>query len=136
VSKHDEAPKLPIPQAGDAARKARNEGDNINRAYGVPIAPRGEFAARRTIWLRGVGGIRWEVPIEPAPDLSARVASDYLPPRLKRQLISEGRLKADGTLIALPPAAARSGGSASPGKQAAAARGVLARLGRLLRKLF
>ena len=133
--------KIPIPAAGDAARKAGTEGDAINEAHGIRVVPRGQYLAAGSVKLRGVGGIRGEFSEEPKPDLSTRTAADYLPPQFKARLIAEGRLAADGTRQAIPKTEAGApergaAGMQATGKQAVPTGGVLAGLSRFFRKLF
>lgn len=138
MGERDQNPKIPIPAAGDAARKAREEGDAIDEAHGVRIVPRDEFRAAGSLRLRAVGGRGPRPAEEPKPDLTTRTAADYLPSKLKAQLIAEGRLTADGTLIANPPPRPPVVESGATGSTAPAPppTGVFARLGRFFRKLF
>ncbi len=87
-----QAGKMPLPAGGDAARKAETEGDLINEAHGVRTVPRGEYRRSMQLNLPRAVGARMAEPAAPPPDLSARKASDYLPPALKAQLIAQEKL--------------------------------------------
>ena len=99
-----QAGRMPLPAGGDAARKAETEGDLINEAHGIRTAPRGEYRSSMQLNLPRVVGARLAGPAAPAPDLSQRKASDYLPPALKARLIAEGKLAPEGE-PAMPAAA-------------------------------
>jgi len=138
------AKDLNLPFGGDAARRAENEGDRINEEHGIRTAPRAQYRSSMQLNLPRAVGARMVEPEKPAPDMSQRKASDYLPPHLKAQLIAQGRLSEDGAVISHPPAAAagsatemRDSEQSQPASPPAdPGRGVLDRLTGFFRKLF
>jgi hypothetical protein len=135
------AGNINLPARGDAARQAEPGGEAVNAAHGVGAIPRERYRGAVSIRLSPLGGAG-QAASEARPDLSTRKASDYLPPRLKAQLITEGKLSPDGTLAVLP----QSTGAASPGQRTVPAAGTtgeapppdggFASLSRFFRKLF
>jgi hypothetical protein len=124
---------MKVPFGGDAARRAESEGEAANRQY------RGSMQ----LSLPKVVGARVAEPEKPAADLSQRKASDYLPPQLKAQLIAEGKLGEDGSVLTARPATAQSGATETRRRVEAAepapdanGGGVFGTLTRFLKRLF
>jgi hypothetical protein len=95
-----------LPVGGDAARMAETE-ESIEEAHGIRSAPRDASRGARSmdspkIVLPRVVGARQTELEKPKADLSKRTAADYLPPQLKAQLIAQGKLTPDGTLVERP----------------------------------
>jgi hypothetical protein len=90
-----------VPAGGDAARKAEGEGDAVNEAHGIRVAPRGANRGL-AVNLRSAAGARL-VDAEPEKNWSARKASDYLPPQLKAELVAAGRMLEDGRMVSATP---------------------------------
>ena len=132
--------RTPLPSGGDAARHAESQGDSINEAHGVRTAARGEYQSSRSIQLSSARGARLVEPEPALPDFSKRTAADYLPPRLKAQLIAEGKLPPEPGME--PVAAAPVTRSAPETDRTPVvepvpeSKGLFGTLGRLFRKLF
>lgn len=126
-----------LPFGGDAARQSETDGESTNEAHGIKAAPRGQYRGTREISLPRVVGARMTEAPAPEPDYSARTAADYLPPQLKAQLIAEGRLRSDGTLVASPQAAGtRETGPAGATGESSPTPGLMASVAGFFRKLF
>ena len=79
-----------LPGAGSAALAAETEAREADRL---------EYRSANSMSLPLVRGAKMVAATEPGPDLSQRTAADYLPARLKAQLIAEGKLTAAGELV-------------------------------------
>ncbi len=131
--------ELRLPVGGDAARTAETEKESVNEAHGIRTASRDVFHGARSIELSRVVGARLVEEEKPKADLSTRTAADYLPPHLKAQLIAEGKLKADGSLVEHPPQAEtlrQASANETKAVEAEEPNGMLGSLKRFFRKLF
>lgn len=90
---------LRLPFGGDAARSAEQDGSAVNRNHGVHAVRPKEYHSTLSIPVTPRSGSSRASQGLVAPDLTTRVASDYLPEELKSQLIAQGKISAEGVLL-------------------------------------